>query len=152
VFNGLRLLKLKTDMWTSDSARQWTRHWLYHWGCANLDLFLAIQRALPDGWIWLPEGMSGLGSHWGAPVMGLPQGTRLAACRSQPVKAILPTTLRTADFVDRTHRRLAFVVRFGMLASAVLIAGNAPSHKLFGVVSSTTYDLQPVVPQTERSR
>ncbi len=40
------------------TATQWTRHWLYDWGGANVDLFLVIQRALPDGWIWLPETLS----------------------------------------------------------------------------------------------
>ena len=34
-----------------------------------MDLFLAIQRALPDGWIWLPEILSLLGSYWGAPAI-----------------------------------------------------------------------------------
>ena len=56
-------------MQTPDHATQWTKHWLYDWGGANMDLFLAIQRALPDGWIWLPEVLSALGSYWGAPVV-----------------------------------------------------------------------------------
>ena len=51
------------------TATQWTRHWLYDWGGANVDLFLIIQRALPDGWIWLPEILSLLGSYWGAPAI-----------------------------------------------------------------------------------
>ena len=45
------------------------RHWLYDWGGANVDLFLAIQRTLPDGWIWLPEFLSAVGSYWGAPAV-----------------------------------------------------------------------------------
>ena len=52
-----------------DTVEQWTRHWLYDWGGANVDLFLAIQRALPDGWIWLPEVLSIFGSYWGAPAV-----------------------------------------------------------------------------------
>ncbi|MBB6558691.1 membrane-associated phospholipid phosphatase [Acidovorax soli] len=56
-------------MQTPDAATQWTRHWLYDWGGANVDLFLTIQRALPDGWIWLPEILSLLGSYWGAPAV-----------------------------------------------------------------------------------
>jgi len=52
-----------------DTATQWARHWLYDWDGANVDLFLAIQRALPDGWIWLPEILSLLGSYWGAPAI-----------------------------------------------------------------------------------
>ena len=51
------------------TATQWTRHWLYDWGGANVDLFLVIQRALPDGWIWLPETLSAFGSYWGAPAV-----------------------------------------------------------------------------------
>lgn len=51
------------------TATQWTRHWLYDWGGANVDLFLVIQRALPDGWIWLPETLSAFGSYWGAPAI-----------------------------------------------------------------------------------
>lgn len=49
------------------TVAQWTKHWLYDWGGANLDLFLAVQRTLPDGWIWLPEVLTALGSYWGAP-------------------------------------------------------------------------------------
>lgn len=44
--------------------------------------------------------------------------------------------LSTDYAIDRGNRRLAFVVR-GMLASTVLIAGNAISRKFFGVASST---------------
>jgi len=46
-----------------------TRHWLYDWGGANVDLFLAIHRTLPDGWLWLPEFLRAVGSYWGAPAM-----------------------------------------------------------------------------------
>ena len=28
------------------TATQWTRHWLYDWGGANVDLFLVIQLSL----------------------------------------------------------------------------------------------------------
>ena len=45
-----------------DTTTQWTKHWLYDWGGANVDLLLAIQRALPDGWLWLPEALSAFGS------------------------------------------------------------------------------------------
>lgn len=50
---------------------QWAKHWLYDWDGANVDLFLALQRALPDGWVWLPEVVSALGSYWGAPAVVL---------------------------------------------------------------------------------
>lgn len=50
-------------------AMQSTSHWLYDRGGANVDLFLAIQRNWPDGWIWLPEILSALGSYWGAPAV-----------------------------------------------------------------------------------
>lgn len=48
---------------------QWTKHWLYDWGGANVELFLVIQRAVPDGWIWSPEVLSVLGGYWGAPAV-----------------------------------------------------------------------------------
>ncbi|CAN5472432.1 hypothetical protein BH10PSE16_BH10PSE16_04910 [soil metagenome] len=51
------------------TATQWAKHWLYDWDGANVHLFLAIQRALPDGWMWLPEVLSALGSYWGAPAI-----------------------------------------------------------------------------------
>lgn len=52
-----------------DTATQWTKHWLYDWGGANVDLLLAIQRALPDSSLWLPEVLSAFGSYWGAPAV-----------------------------------------------------------------------------------
>ena len=59
-------------MQTLQIATQWLRHWLYDWGGANVILFQDIQRTLPDGWIWLPEFLSAVGSYWGAPaVVGL---------------------------------------------------------------------------------
>lgn len=59
------------------------------------------------------------------------------------MKAGFQAALRAADGIDWANRRLAFVVRWGLLANAVLIAGNAISRKLFGVASSTMYDVQP---------
>lgn len=53
------------------STVQPVRHWLYDWGGANVDAFLAIQRAWPDAWIWLPEVLSTVGSYWGAPAVVL---------------------------------------------------------------------------------
>ena len=55
----------------------------------------------------------------------------------------LLAALRAADLIDRINRQLAFVVRWGLLANAVLIAGNAISRQLLGVASSTMYDVQP---------
>lgn len=51
--------------------------------------------------------------------------------------------LRAADVIDGANRRLAFLVRWGLLANALLIAGNALSRKFLGVASSTMYDVQP---------
>lgn len=51
--------------------------------------------------------------------------------------------LRLAGRIDTVNRQMAFVVRWGLLANAVLIAGNAFSRKLLGVASSTMYDIQP---------
>lgn len=56
-------------MQAPDTATQWIKHWLYDWGGANVDIFLAFQRSLPDGWMWLPEALSALGSYWGAPAV-----------------------------------------------------------------------------------
>lgn len=51
------------------TASQWLKYWLYDWGGANLDLFLAIHSTLPVGWLWLPEVLSWVGSYWGAPAV-----------------------------------------------------------------------------------
>ena len=51
-----------------DTAAQWLSHELYDWGGANVDVFVAAQRALPDTWLWLPEMLSAVGSYWAAPV------------------------------------------------------------------------------------
>ena len=59
------------------------------------------------------------------------------------MKAGFQAALRAADTIDWANRRLAFAVRWGLLANAVLIAGNAISRKFFGVASSTMYDVQP---------
>lgn len=55
----------------------------------------------------------------------------------------LQTALRAADGIDWANRQLALFVRWGLLANALLIAGNAFSRKFFGVASSTMYDVQP---------
>ena len=59
------------------------------------------------------------------------------------MKAGFQAALRAADAIDRANRRLAFVVRWGLLANALLIAGNAISRKFFGIASSTMQDVQP---------
>lgn len=51
--------------------------------------------------------------------------------------------LRLAGRIDAVNRQMAFAVRWGLLANAVLIAGNAFSRKLLGVASSSMYDVQP---------
>lgn len=56
-------------MQAPDIATQGIKHWLYDWGGSNVDLFLTIQRTLPDGWIWLPGFLTALGSYWGAPAV-----------------------------------------------------------------------------------
>jgi membrane-associated phospholipid phosphatase len=56
-------------MQTLASAGDWSRHWLYDWGGANVDLFLSINRAVPDAWLWLAESLTWLGSYWGAPAV-----------------------------------------------------------------------------------
>lgn len=51
--------------------------------------------------------------------------------------------LRLASRIDTVNQQMAFAVRWGLLANAVLIAGNAFSRKLLGVASSSMYDVQP---------
>lgn len=51
--------------------------------------------------------------------------------------------LRLAVRIDTVNRQMAFAVRWGLLANAILIAGNAFSRKLLGVASSSMYDVQP---------
>lgn len=58
----------------------------------------------------------------------------------RPAPAI---ALRAADLVDGANRQLAMCARWGLLANAVLIAGNAASRKVFGVASTSMYDVQP---------
>lgn len=58
-------------MQTPHTVTQWIKHWLYDWGGANVDIFQAIQRTLPDGWIWLPEVLTALGTYWGAPAVAV---------------------------------------------------------------------------------
>lgn len=53
------------------SLGDWLRHWLYDWGGANADIFLSINRAVPDGLLWLPEALTWLGSYWGAPAVAV---------------------------------------------------------------------------------
>ncbi len=51
------------------TATELLRLWLYDWNGGNVGLFLAIHRALPEGWSWLPELLSWIGSYWGAPAV-----------------------------------------------------------------------------------
>ncbi len=50
--------------------------------------------------------------------------------------------LTLADRIDRLTEATAGVVRWSLLANALLIAGNAFSRKLFSVASASAYDLQ----------
>lgn len=59
------------------------------------------------------------------------------------MKGGFQAALCAADAIDWTNRQMAFIVRWGLLANAVLIAGNAISRKFFGVASSSMYDVQP---------
>ena len=56
-------------METMASSGDLFRHWMYDWGGANVDIFLSINRAVPDGLVWLPEVLTWLGSYWGAPAV-----------------------------------------------------------------------------------
>lgn len=50
--------------------------------------------------------------------------------------------LRFAEMLDRLNRAVARMVRWGLLANALLITGNALTRKLFSVASPSAFDLQ----------
>ena len=50
--------------------------------------------------------------------------------------------LRLANAIDSTSQAVARVVRWGLLANALLIAGNALARKFFAVTMLAAYDLQ----------
>lgn len=50
--------------------------------------------------------------------------------------------LRLAHAIDSTSETIARVVRWGLLANALVIAGNAISRKLFSVTMLVAFDLQ----------
>ena len=56
--------------------------------------------------------------------------------------ATLSSLLRFADGIDRISGAVAGIVKWALLANALLIAGNAFSRKLFSVAALTIYDLQ----------
>ncbi|MDP3857715.1 MAG: phosphatase PAP2 family protein [Stagnimonas sp.] len=123
-------------MQAPDTATQWTRHWLYDWGGANVDLFLAIQRTLPDGWIWLPEVLSAIGSYWGAPAIVVLllvwrriQGRQGATTLTVPLcRFVLGLTLAltTAAFAKALF---ALPRPFAVLGHAVYRAASAPDTR-----------------------
>lgn len=49
---------------------------------------------------------------------------------------------RIADLIDRTSGFVAAVARWGLLANALLITGNALARKFLGVASASAFDLQ----------
>lgn len=54
----------------------------------------------------------------------------------------MKTWLRIAGRIDALNKAVAGVVRWAVLANALLIAGNALSRKLFSVSAPVIYDLQ----------
>lgn len=52
------------------------------------------------------------------------------------------TWLRLAQAIDRTSAAVARVVRWTLLANALLIVGNAITRKLFSIAVPVIYDLQ----------
>ena len=57
-------------------------------------------------------------------------------------QATMKTWLRIAGSIDSANNAIAGIVRWAVLANAVLIAGNAVSRKLFSVTAPVIYDLQ----------
>lgn len=94
------------------STVQPVRHWLYDWGGANVDAFLAIQRAWPDAWLWLPEVLSTVGSYWGAPAVVL----LLLVWRRMQAR-------RGADSLDASL--CSFVLGFALAMAAAAVAKMA---------------------------
>lgn len=102
------------------------RHWLYDWGGANADIFLSINRSLPDGLLWLPEVLTWLGSYWGAPavaVMLLAWSRRLSGRDAMRVKVA----------VGRFLLSVATALSVGAIAKAAL-AFPRPSMALGAAV------------------
>jgi TRAP-type mannitol/chloroaromatic compound transport system permease small subunit len=54
----------------------------------------------------------------------------------------MKTWLRIAGAIDALNKAVAGIVRWAVLANALLIAGNAFSRKLFSVSAPVIYDLQ----------
>jgi TRAP-type mannitol/chloroaromatic compound transport system permease small subunit len=50
--------------------------------------------------------------------------------------------LQVADRIDRLSDSVARIVRWGLLANALVIAGNAFSRKFFSLASPSAFDLQ----------
>ena len=50
--------------------------------------------------------------------------------------------LRLASAIDSTSEAVAHLVRWGLLANALLIAGNALARKFFSITMLAAYDLQ----------
>lgn len=124
------------DVQAPNTATQWTGQWLYDWGGANVDLFLAIQRALPDDWIWLPEVMSVFGSYWGAPAvvvvlliwrrMQVRQGATALALPLCKFAMGLTLAVAVAAFAKAVF---ALPRPFVVLGEAVYRAGSAPDSR-----------------------
>jgi membrane-associated phospholipid phosphatase len=123
-------------MHAPDTVTSWPRHWLYDWGGANVDLFLAIQRTLPDRMHWLPELLSAIGSYWGAPAFAL---LLLAWWRMHPRQAAAPPGLALCRFVLGLPPALAIAALsktvlalprpFVVLGDAVYRAASAPDSR-----------------------
>lgn len=123
-------------MQASDTAAQWTKHWLYDWGGSNVDFFLAMHRTLSDGWVWLPELLSVLGSYWGAPavvvlllVWGRMRVRRAAISVSVPLCRFalgLPLAIATAALAKAVF---ALPRPFVLLGDSVYRAASAPDSR-----------------------
>lgn len=58
------------------------------------------------------------------------------------VSRLMERLLRVATIIDRINEACGHVVRWGLLANALLIATNALSRKLFSIAWPTAFDLQ----------
>lgn len=83
-------------MQAAPTTGEWLRHWLYDWGGANADLFLSMNRAVPEGLVWLPEALTWLGSYWGAPAVA---AALWLGCRSLYGKELVAARLALGRFL-----------------------------------------------------
>lgn len=106
------------------------RHWLYDWGGANVDIFLSMNRAVPERLLWLPEVLTWVGSYWGAPAV---VALLLAWRQSLPTDAARPVGFALSRFAPGLILALA-AGALAKLAFAFPRPGTVLGESVFRVV------------------